>query len=822
MAGSQTAATLDVRMRMETGEFTAGATKAAQETTKLKNAITREMNAAKKEIQSLSYATEDYGKEVTKVAQLERELASGRYKNLQSSEQGKAVAAQLLAQAAAYDKVATATKAANKGLTEQQKIQLSYQLTDFVTQVGSGQNAMIAFLQQGGQFKDVMGGFGNTFKWLGTLFTPFRVAVGASAAALGVLAAAFYKGSSESAQFRDNLILTNNYAGLTEQALLNLAKASSDKLNVSIGGAKESLYALSASGKFTQTSIASVNEMVLRMSQLTGESADKVAEKLIPSLNGTASSAKSLNDKYRFLTIEQYKQIEALEKQGRAQEIIKLQTDAFNKNIDSQTRNLGYIERAWINVGNAISWAWNALKSFGKESLEQELSQVQKQIEDLHSSQADMAKAGGLRGLSPGQISEQFDLSLSKLNARAQAIQSRIDALKLRSKSAQDEAERIEAWRKAGGLSAQLRTEDAISNAVFDRRRQNLESWLESESKINELAAIDKEKLIQEIARKNRDENNQFEIQNRELFIQKFLAIEERRFQAVKTLQEKTQAAILENEYKAFEERLEAENEYQRKTALKSIELWRNIELEEKSLAFDREKLILQDKLAFASEAEKKSAEQRYELEKRIAKIKADPSINPQSKPYQIANLRQIQAQRDEFNKLEESIKRIGDKWDSVFSNMTSAIEQFVRTGKMSFKDLARSIISDLIMIEMKAQSRVLFGLLRNLFNPYSAGSGGGIDFSFLSGKASGGPVAANSPYIIGEKGPELFMPSGSGTIIPNDKIGGIGGSTNVTNYNIQAIDVKSFEERIFGSAGAVWAANNYAAKGMATASGRA
>ena len=38
---------------METGEFTAGATKAAQETTKLKNAITREMNAAKKEIQSL-------------------------------------------------------------------------------------------------------------------------------------------------------------------------------------------------------------------------------------------------------------------------------------------------------------------------------------------------------------------------------------------------------------------------------------------------------------------------------------------------------------------------------------------------------------------------------------------------------------------------------------------------------------------------------------------------------------------------------------------------------------------------------------------------
>ena len=65
-----------------------------------------------------------------------------------------------------------------------------------------------------------------------------------------------------------------------------------------------------------------------------------------------------------------------------------------------------------------------------------------------------------------------------------------------------------------------------------------------------------------------------------------------------------------------------------------------------------------------------------------------------------------------------------------------------------------------------------------------------------LSGKgfagfmAAGGPVSAGSSYVVGEKGPELFVPHASGTIVPNNKMGssGGGGSGGVTvNYNIAA-----------------------------------
>jgi phage-related minor tail protein len=86
--------------------------------------------------------------------------------------------------------------------------------------------------------------------------------------------------------------------------------------------------------------------------------------------------------------------------------------------------------------------------------------------------------------------------------------------------------------------------------------------------------------------------------------------------------------------------------------------------------------------------------------------------------------------------------------------------------------------------------------------------------------KATGGPVSAGSPYIVGERGPELFMPSGSGTIIPNNQMG-MGSTSNVTNNYINAIDVKSFEDRLLGSSNTIWAANQYANKNLSTNFGR-
>jgi hypothetical protein len=56
----------------------------------------------------------------------------------------------------------------------------------------------------------------------------------------------------------------------------------------------------------------------------------------------------------------------------------------------------------------------------------------------------------------------------------------------------------------------------------------------------------------------------------------------------------------------------------------------------------------------------------------------------------------------------------------------------------------------------------------------------GAISSVFGGGKAVGGFVRQGTSYMVGEQGPEMFTPSQSGTIIPNNKLGGGGGNINV------------------------------------------
>lgn len=60
---------------------------------------------------------------------------------------------------------------------------------------------------------------------------------------------------------------------------------------------------------------------------------------------------------------------------------------------------------------------------------------------------------------------------------------------------------------------------------------------------------------------------------------------------------------------------------------------------------------------------------------------------------------------------------------------------------------------------------------------------------------AKGGPAIANHPYIVGERGPELFVPDRSGTVVPNGAMGGptyvqiVVGDEALTDYIEIAVD---------------------------------
>jgi hypothetical protein len=77
-----------------------------------------------------------------------------------------------------------------------------------------------------------------------------------------------------------------------------------------------------------------------------------------------------------------------------------------------------------------------------------------------------------------------------------------------------------------------------------------------------------------------------------------------------------------------------------------------------------------------------------------------------------------------------------------------------------------------------------------------------GVHTPLVGKSAMGGPIPGNIPRLVGEKGPEIFVPNTAGTVIPNNQLGsmsngggGVGGVTNIFNISVPP----NFDKAAFG-----------------------
>ena len=201
-----------------------------------------------------------------------------------------------------------------------------------------------------------------------------------------------------------------------------------------------------------------------------------------------------------------------------------------------------------------------------------------------------------------------------------------------------------------------------------------------------------------------------------------------------------------------------------------------------------------------------------------------------------------IQARQEEQNTFEygwnkafrqytedaQNMSKLGETaFLSVVSNMDKALTNFVKTGKLNFKEFAGSIIQDLLMIQLKAQATKLFKSAWGSFGDMIfgkpsfeyAGEFGSNPFGF----ADGGSPPVGVPSLVGERGPELFVPQTHGTIIPNNQLSSVLGNQPQVVYNgpyiaqMSAIDTQSATQFLAANKQAVWAANQSASRGIPT-----
>lgn len=131
---------------------------------------------------------------------------------------------------------------------------------------------------------------------------------------------------------------------------------------------------------------------------------------------------------------------------------------------------------------------------------------------------------------------------------------------------------------------------------------------------------------------------------------------------------------------------------------------------------------------------------------------------------------------RNFANPVKDDAKRVGNVW----TDMLRTVEN----------NILRSFMGNLKNGAAKS-SGALGGLVTGIF------SGGLIDLLLGgllgTGKAAGGNVAGGAPVVVGERGPELFVPFSGGKIIPNHQVSGAMASPVNIHMTVVTPDAGSF-----------------------------
>ena len=223
----------------------------------------------------------------------------------------------------------------------------------------------------------------------------------------------------------------------------------------------------------------------------------------------------------------------------------------------------------------------------------------------------------------------------------------------------------------------------------------------------------------------------------------------------------------------------------------KEIKIQKGVEERNVELAADAAK---------TPEAIAKAAEQKAKSE-----AKATSSINEQ-----IALLKaQLEGKEEEFLLEQEIQKLIAEGEDANEEAIRAAIKKrevlkdqvdAAKELKGVFEELGTEI-KDSMVEGLKAAikgTQSLGEAVGNILNRISdklLDIGLNLAISKLPFMAKGGPVSRGSSYIVGEKGPEVFTPSRSGAIVPNDQLGG-GSTSVVVNVDASGSAVEGEEEQ--------------------------
>ncbi len=734
---------------------------------------------------------------------------------LEAAAQREAAAAAAAA-AGAQDKLGASTKKA----TEQAQKQtvsakqtaaalrgVPAQVTDIVTSLQGGQNPLTVFLQQGGQLKDMFGGALPAAKALGGYLAGLVNVWTGLAAAAGLYVIALVKGDQEQQAFQRSVILTGGAAGKTAGQLNEMAAALDDVSGVTRGQAAEALTTFVDIGVRAGDGLARFVEAALKLEQAGGPAVEATAKAFKELEKSPTQAALKLNEATNFLTTSLYRQIKALEDQGRVTEAARVAQEAYADAILQRapriTENLGLIEKAWRGIKNIAREAWDAILDVGRaDTPDQVLGATKQRIAEL---QKQLESSGG--GFRQGLSNARSPIG----NRQREEMQQELAALQ----------EIVRTYEKGQRAAAAIADEDARraaqvkALAEFDKAGEKfLEKRARMEREITQarelgrqagLSEVQIEERVAAIRKSYADKTAKFDAEGylatlRQAQASEMQAIEIQEAEKLRVARQNLdEKKISEAQYVEAVTLIYAEGERERTEAM--LKEQKRIDAERKRIDNENERAqrSRQQGRDFANQViagDDPVAQVRVQEEQRLATLEAYRQQDlANSKLYEDAKVALRQQSAERIAEIEARANESAlASTSNAFGQITNVLRESVGEQDGVYKAMfaaqkAFSIASSIVAIQA--------GIAKAANNPWPANlaamasvvaATGSIlstirGTNYGGGRQYGGPVSADTMYRVNETGrPEMFtasngsqymLPTSSGSVTPASQVGG-------------------------------------------------
>lgn len=733
---------------------------------------------------------------------------------------------------------------------------LPAQMTDIVTQLAGGQNPFLIMIQQGWQIKDSFGGLKNTFTALKQFINPGFLGIAAVTAAVGGMGYAAYKSGEQVDRMVSSLVMMGDQGFKTGQQLNEAAERVAAATNSSISSVVDTLIDLNNQGTATPAVMERIARASIKMAD-AGRDNEQTMSDFNGLLKDPIANLAKLNDKYGIVTEAQFKHLISLKKekgeQAASTAAVNIFADAMEKRADKTIEATDNIGQAWkwlkTGASNTFRDIGITLRAWGNQALDI-FKLVTLSVDDLINNLASI-DAKFTRGVSNlisktgvdgDSVLRAMGIDMTDVDkrgreavAKGEAIAKQFNAIKDKITDPNAQVKYEAEARNAVGASASESTDrksrDAVNKLAEDQKKHNKEKAVSVSQGDKILEQYQQQALalqaqIRMMGQRNAfDQNASQERKDYLLLESKIAVLEGIQADAKGRKLTKDEQSLLANKSAVLAEsakvaKLGDQLQLMQKQAQISDELKRSSN--DMQTQID---VITASWGRSADETERmlQNAQRAAALkDKGATQIQIDDDLAQRNKLQQAQEAKTQDWVGGARSALEEWGKDASNVSDMVKGGITGAMDagleamnSFVMTGKASFADFTKSILS---MIVQMINKWLIFKAIQGI------GGAMGFDMSFMSAaptanakggvydspslsKYSGGVYDTPQFFsfagaqkfakggVFAEAGPEAIMPlakDGAGRLGVRAQGGGGGNQTSIGDVNVTVMDGKA------------------------------